>query len=96
VVQLWSGPELSDPRVTIDSMTALTTTDAEILAFETKWWRSTQAKENAIVELFDMSPTLYHQRLTALIDDPVAFEQHPQVVARLRRLRDEGRGRRGR
>ena len=40
--------------------------EREILAFEGQWWKYAGAKEQAIRELFDMSPTRYYQVLNAL------------------------------
>ena len=33
--------------------------EREILAFEGQWWKYAGAKEQAVRELFDMSPTRY-------------------------------------
>ena len=44
--------------------------EREILAFEGQWWKYAGAKEQAVRELFDMSPTRYYQVLNALIDKP--------------------------
>lgn len=74
----------------------LTDLDIRILEFERQWFRYTGARENAIVEAFDMSPTRYHQRLVALLDDAAAFEANPVLINRLRRVRDERRRRRSR
>lgn len=61
--------------------------DGQILAFERQWWKYAGAKEQAIRELFDMSPTRYYQVLNALIDTPGALVADPMLVKRLRRLR---------
>jgi hypothetical protein len=61
--------------------------DREILAFERQWWKYAGAKEQAIRELFDMSPTRYYQVLGTLIDSPSAMVADPMLVKRLRRLR---------
>ena len=61
--------------------------DRAILAFERQWWKYAGAKEQAIRELFDMSPTRYYQVLGALIDSPSALVADPMLVKRLRRLR---------
>lgn len=65
--------------------------DADILDFERTWWRFQGAKEQAIRERFDMSPTRYYQVLNALIDTQAALAADPLLVKRLRRLRDERR-----
>ena len=44
--------------------------EREILAFEGQWWKYAGAKEQAVRELFDMSPTRYYQVLNALLDRP--------------------------
>ena len=61
--------------------------DQEILAFERQWWKYAGAKEQAIRELFDMSPTRYYQVLNALLDKPEAMAADPLLIKRLRRLR---------
>lgn len=61
--------------------------DREILAFERQWWKYAGAKEQAIRELFDMSPTRYYQVLNALIDRQDALAADPMLIKRLRRLR---------
>ncbi|MGH3620597.1 MAG: DUF3263 domain-containing protein, partial [Sciscionella sp.] len=50
-------------------------------------WKYAGAKERAIRELFDMSPTRYYQVLNALIDSQDAMRADPMLVKRLRRLR---------
>ncbi len=61
--------------------------DRDILAFERQWWKYAGAKEQAIRELFDLSPTRYYQVLNSLIDTPAALVADPMLVRRLRRLR---------
>jgi hypothetical protein len=61
--------------------------DEQVLAFERQWWKYAGAKEQAIRELFAMSPTRYYQLLNALIDSPAALAHDPMLVKRLRRLR---------
>ncbi len=61
--------------------------DREILAFERQWWKYAGAKEQAVRELFGLSPTRYYQVLNALIDSPAALAHDPMLVKRLRRLR---------
>jgi hypothetical protein len=63
----------------------------EILDFERHWWRYAGAKEQAIRELFNMSPTRYYQVLNALIDSPEAMAADPMLIKRLRRLRSSRR-----
>ncbi|WP_431971206.1 DUF3263 domain-containing protein [Nocardia sp. bgisy134] len=59
----------------------------EILAFERQWWKYAGAKEEAIRELFGMSPTRYYQVLNAVVDRQEALAVDPMLVKRLRRLR---------
>jgi hypothetical protein len=72
------------PRPAADG---LSRRDAEILAFERQWWKYAGAKEQAVRELFDLSPTRYYQLLNALIDTPEALRHDPMLVKRLRRMR---------
>lgn len=65
----------------------LTDRHLAILSFERQWWRRPGAKEAAIRELFDMSPTRYYQVLGALIDQPAALTHDPMLVKRLQRVR---------
>jgi hypothetical protein len=65
----------------------LTGRDREILAFERHWWKYAGAKQQAVRELFGVSPTRYYQVLNALIDRPEALAHDPMLVKRLRRTR---------
>ena len=58
-----------------------------ILEFERSWWRQAGAKEQAIRDTFEMSPTRYYQALNALLDLPQALAYDPGLVHRLQRLR---------
>lgn len=58
-----------------------------ILDFEREWWRYAGAKEQAVREHFDVSPTRYYQLLNRVIDDEAALAYDPMLVKRLRRLR---------
>jgi hypothetical protein len=58
-----------------------------ILDFEREWWRYAGAKEQAVREHFDVSPTRYYQLLNRVIDDEEALAYDPMLVKRLRRLR---------
>lgn len=58
-----------------------------MLDFERQWWRYAGAKEQAIRDLFDLSPTRYYQLLNALLDTPAALAHDPMLVKRLRRMR---------
>jgi hypothetical protein len=61
--------------------------DRDILAFERQWWQYAGLKEQAIKEMFDLSPTRYYQVLNNVIDNPLALAEDPLLVRRLRRLR---------
>lgn len=65
----------------------LTLREQEILAFERQWWKYAGAKEQAIRELFAMSPTRYYQLVNRLIEKNEALAADPMLVKRLRRLR---------
>lgn len=74
---------------------ALSPVHRAMLDFERQWWRQPGAKEQAIRDRFEMSPTRYYQALNALLDAPAALSYDPALVGRLRRLRSTGaRGRR--
>ncbi|HEX8906165.1 MAG TPA: DUF3263 domain-containing protein [Longimicrobiaceae bacterium] len=76
----------SDPP-SPSSAGALTDREAEILAFEARWWKHAGAKEQAIRDTFGLSSTRYYQLLNALLENPAALERDPVLVGRLRRLR---------
>ena len=61
--------------------------DTSILGFERQWWKFAGSQEQAIRELFDLSPTRYYQILNGLLDSPAALAADPMLVKRLRRLR---------
>ena len=61
--------------------------ERDILAFERQWWQYAGLKEQAIKEMFDLSPTRYYQVLNGVIDNPAALAEDPLLVRRLRRLR---------
>jgi len=73
----------------VEQSATLSERDQNVLAFERQWWKYAGAKEQAIRELFDMSPTRYYQVLNALLDDPAALAHDPMLVKRLRRMRSE-------
>jgi hypothetical protein len=70
-----------------DAGSALSARDASILDFERDWWKYAGAKEQAIKERFELSPTRYYQLLNRIIDDEAAVAHDPMLVKRLRRLR---------
>ena len=69
----------------------LSSRERAILDFERTWWSLPGPKEQAIRQLFDLSPTRYYQLLTDLLDSPEAMDYDPLVIRRLRRLRDRRR-----
>ena len=88
------APVVSPPRTDgVPSASAqvaregLTRREHEMLTFERQWWRQPGAKETAIRDRFDLSPTRYYQVLNALVDRPDALAADPLLVRRLRRLR---------
>lgn len=54
-----------------------------MLRFEGELWRYTGAKERAIRERFDMSPTEYYLALMRLIDREEAWAADPIVTKKL-------------
>lgn len=62
--------------------------DVAILAFESRWWRSPGAKEEAIRLEFSLSAARYYQLLAVLIDSPLALARDPMLVKRLQRMRE--------
>jgi hypothetical protein len=86
-----SAPEVpagqDRPDAPPDASGAITDRDARILDFEREWWKFAGAKEQAVRERFDVSPTRYYQLLNRVIDDEAALAYDPMLVKRLRRLR---------
>ncbi|KID31731.1 DUF3263 domain-containing protein [Prauserella rugosa] len=70
-----------------DDSGGLSEREREVLAFERQWWKYAGAKEQAIRELFAMSPTRYYQILNRLIDKQDAMRADPMLVKRLRKAR---------
>ncbi|MFG3286570.1 DUF3263 domain-containing protein [Streptomyces sp. NPDC048111] len=62
-----------------------------VLHMESRPWPTPGAKERAIREELDISPTRYYQLLNALLDDPRALAHAPVTVNRLRRARQAQR-----
>ena len=76
------------PRVQdVDASTTLTDRDRQILDFEHQWWKYAGSKEQAVKDLFDLSPTRYYQILNQLIDSEDALAHDPMLIKRLRRQR---------
>ena len=73
-------------------MKPLTVADMEILEFARTSWKYDGAKTQAIRERFACQGpdplTWFHQRLNPLLSNPAAEVYDPDLVRRLRRLRD--------
>jgi hypothetical protein len=82
-----AGPETRPASAPANERDELTEPERAILDFEKQWWRRPGAKEQAIRETFDLSPTRYYQLLNALLDRPAAVAYDPALINRLRRLR---------
>jgi hypothetical protein len=65
--------------------------DRRILEFERQIYRRQAAKDEAILVEFGISPTRYFQTLNRIIDCQAAMYHDPQLVSRLRRIRDTRR-----
>lgn len=85
---------MSDPASTVGAMTDLTDLERDVLTFERGWWKYAGAKATGIRERFGLSEVRYYQLLHDLIDRPEALQHDPQLVLRLRRLRDQRRSER--
>lgn len=75
-------------------MTGLSDLDRDVLAFERLRWQHAGAKETAVRERFGLSGVRYYQLVNALIDRPDALRHDPQLVMRLRRVREQRAARR--
>lgn len=69
----------------------MTELEQQVLDFEARHPVPGGAKDAAIRQVFGCSPTTYHQRLMALLDDPAALAHAPTLIGRLRRVRDTRR-----
>jgi hypothetical protein len=85
-------PGLPRPRSEEGPEAKLTSTERRLLAFESRWWRGSGAKVQAIFDELGLTPEQYYQRLARLIDHPAAAEEQPAVVRRLRAARSQRRG----
>lgn len=82
-----ANPAADGDQAAEDLPDGLSRRDRDVLKFERQWWQFAGAKEQAIKEMFDLSPTRYYQVLNAVIDNPVALAYDPLLVRRLRRMR---------
>lgn len=87
-------PLMSSPRPNVTAMAELSDRERAILAFEGQWWLQPGAKEQAILDAFEMTSTRYYQVLNDLLDRPEAVAHDPILVRRLQRLRRERHHRR--
>ena len=78
---------LADFDQSLDGAELLSDGQRAILDFERQWWRQPGAKDQAIRDTFDMSPTRYYQALNVVLDLPQAVRYDPTLVNRLQRLR---------
>lgn len=79
----------------MDNKDGLTAEQSQILDFEERWTDQFSTKAEGIRATFDISPSIYHIRLNALLDNPAALYARPMTVSRLRRLRDARQVERG-
>ncbi len=84
----------SGPPPSASASAGLSARARAVLALERRPWAGPGAKERAIREELGMSPVRYFQLLNALIEDERALREDPVTVNRLRRLKEERRGRR--
>ncbi len=89
------GDSPSTVDETVAPTAGLTERQRAIVDFERRWWKHAGAKEQAIRDRFELSPTRYYQLLNALLDEPAALAYDPVTVGRLRRLRAARTRRRG-
>lgn len=68
--------------------------DFQVLDFARNYGQGA-GDEDAIRRAFG-SPARYYQRLSYVLDEPAALEADPQLVYRLRRIRDERAAKRAR
>ncbi|GAA3699930.1 hypothetical protein GCM10022377_11270 [Zhihengliuella alba] len=61
--------------------------EQRMLELEKRHFKHAGAKDQVIREEFELSPTLYYQRLNVLIDTDAALAHDPMLIKRLRRLR---------
>ncbi len=55
-------------RLGLETVEWLNDLDRSVLAFEAQWWKRPGAKEQAIRDLFDLTPTRYYMLLNALLE----------------------------
>ena len=80
--------ELTHPE-SEEAAPGLTDLERSILDFEGRWREHVGAKEEAIREQLELTPSRYYQLLGRLLDGREALEYDPMLVKRLRRIRDQ-------
>ena len=73
------------------SSAELTELEKAVLVFEQSWTLKPEAKDEAIRQTFDITPTKYYQILSGLLDSRPALEFDPMLVKRLQREREQRR-----
>ena len=73
------------------SSAELTELEKAVLVFEQSWTLKPEAKDEAIRQTFDITPTKYYQILSELLDFRPALEFDPMLVKRLQREREQRR-----
>lgn len=68
--------------------------DRLVLEIADRFYLAPGSRDRAIREELGLSPTLFWQHVNQLLDNPAAALEYPEVVNRLRRLRDRRLGRR--
>jgi hypothetical protein len=70
------------------SIRPLTFADLEVLEFARLGFPTIGHKEHAILERFGHSSTRFYQRLNVILEEPAADLYDPELVRRLKRIRD--------
>lgn len=86
--------KLADSTVERNIANELSEQQAEILAFEKKFFKYAGVKERAIAQELGLTPVQYYQQVSALLDLPAAYAVEPMLVARLQELRNSRQRRR--
>jgi hypothetical protein len=72
----------------------LTDLEKDVLAFERLRFQYQGAKAEAIFDRFPLTAHRYYQLVRSLLDRPEALQHDPQLVMRLRRVREQRAARR--
>ncbi|SDU78890.1 DUF3263 domain-containing protein [Arcanobacterium phocae] len=72
-----------------DKTEELTEIERRILALEESWWTIAQTKDRAIEQELGMTPMRYYILLSRMLEEERVWRARPQLVDRLRRLRDK-------